>query len=197
MSRMSRWFTRFGDEWRQRYRDVVDVAAKDALHDSRWNALRSRRARRAIVAVGFVLIVAVTPAFIATWIAGAAVTVGIVVAWALLRRSLREVGDLPARLLDERQLAVRNRAYRTAWKLFMGVFTFALGVCAGVLLDASDFGASPIEVTMSLGAGLGVIAAVAGITALLPYAVLAWLEPGEPGDEPDLRIAREGDPAGR
>jgi hypothetical protein len=191
--RLPRFLATFVGEWRGQYRDMKDVHARDALNERRWDPVRTRRARLALSATGALLILTVTPAFVVSSVAGATVTVGLVALWMVLRRSLREIGDLPDRVLDERQVALRNRAYRIAWKVFMGGFTLVLPLTAGLLYAASDRGASLVEITLPLEAGLGAIVALGGIVALLPYVVLAWLEPEEERHEPALRIVRQSD----
>lgn len=194
MSRLPRFLAIFVGEWRGQYRDLTDVHARDALYERRWDPVRSRRARMILVIVGALLIAAVIPVFALSTIAGIGVTVGIVACWFLLRRSLREIGDLPDRVLDERQVALRNRAYRIAWRIFMGVFTTALALTLGLMIGggAANGLAAPLEFSLPLGVALGLVVALAGVSAILPYAVLAWLEPGEQlGSEPsDLRVLR-------
>jgi len=198
VSGLRRRLATFAAEWRGQYRDVMDVHARDALHERRWDPVRSRRARLGLVAIGAALVLLAVPAFLLSSAAGLAATVALVACWYLLRRSLRELGDLPARALDERQVALRNRAYRIAWKAFMGFFTLLLAFAAGLLYGISESTAGgegagpadPVELAFAIDVGFGVIVALAGIVSILPYAVLAWLEPDErpERERPDLRV---------
>jgi len=188
----------FAREWRDRYREHMDVHARDVLHERRWDPLRSRRVRLALTAVGLALVVLAVPAFLLSNAAGVAVAVGLAVCWFLLRRSLRELGDLPERALDERQVALRNRAYRITWKAFMGFFTTLLALAAGMLYGISESvfdgeASGPVDrvaLSIAIDVGFGVVLSLAGIVALLPYAVLSWLEPDERAERErvDLRV---------
>ncbi len=198
MSGLRRRLATFVGEWHGQYRDVMDVHARDALHERRWDPVRSRRARLALVAIGAVLVLLAVPAFLLSSAVGIAAAVGLAACWYLLRRSLRELGDLPERVLDERQVALRNRAYRIAWKAFMGFFTLLLALTAGMLYgistsvgDGEGLGpADGVALSLAIDVGFGIVVAFAGIVSLLPYAVLAWLEPGESPERerPDLRV---------
>lgn len=195
MSRLPRFLATFVGEWRGMYRDATDLHARDALHERRWNGLRRRRVRLALVALGALAILAVAPAFLLTPTLGIVATLLVIGVWFALRRSLRELGDLPERTLDERQVALRNRAYRIAWKIFMGVFTTALAFVVGLTFGAAEGAgfAATIQPTLSAAGIVGVAVALAGVTAILPYAVLAWMEPEEEPHEQALRIVRSTD----
>lgn len=87
-------------------------------------------------------------------------------AYLMLRSSIRIIGDAPDELLDERQIAIRNRAYLYAyrWLALLGFlgFGFIMGVAdATNAEDASE------------GFALGVLL-FGFVASSLPSMVLAW-----------------------
>jgi uncharacterized integral membrane protein len=104
------------------------VTRVQALQDDpRFDRLRSVASRRLLVGLVAALVAAVTlvawqdevflllPLLLVTAAAGA-----------LLRRSVRLVADAPDEALDERLVAVRDRAYRTAYSIHVSVTMLAL-----------------------------------------------------------------------
>ena len=112
--------------------------ARDLQHDERFDAFRTLRARRALVVLGYLALFA---AAALSWadlpgLAGVAAHVvflfGIGVAF-VLRRALRQTDDAPDEALDERLVAIRNAAHRSA---FYAVVWATLAVLLGLLLAA-------------------------------------------------------------
>lgn len=89
-----------------------------------------------------------------------------VAAYLLLRASVRVVADAPDELLDERLVAVRNRAYLIAYRWLAMIMFFVFGFMAGV--TESD-GAPLTGEVLWFGAALLIF-----VTASLPSMVLAW-----------------------
>ncbi len=152
---------------------VSEKEVVEALNDTRWNALRTRKARRALV-VGFsaaaigLLVTAIDfgageeingllsgVVFIAF---GALLFLG----YFALRTSVRQLADAPDELLDERQIAVRNSVYLHAYRLSAGVLLSILVVALYDILSWPN-----------------VLFTVAMVMAALPSMVLAWQLPDE------------------
>jgi pimeloyl-ACP methyl ester carboxylesterase len=91
--------------------------------------------------------------------------------WLAVRRSVRLIADAPAELLDERLVAVRDRAYVGSYR----VLSFGIGLLAAVVVvlnDAIDQSAKAIDVQLSLLTA-GAYAAMWAVPAL-PSVLLAW-----------------------
>jgi uncharacterized membrane protein len=146
-------------------------------HDERMDRLRTLAARRTLVVVGYLL--AATAAGLAWWdppgLAELAVYLTFLVGvglWLLLQRVVRGVVDAPDEALDERLVAVRDAAYRTAHTAVFGatgVAIFALMFAAGDGWFVSGFDVEQRHLealffAFALGAGMST------------SAVLAWKE---------------------
>ncbi|MEO6797132.1 MAG: hypothetical protein ABI401_13265 [Candidatus Dormibacter sp.] len=76
--------------------------------------------------------------------------------------------------LDERQAALRDRAYRLAFRLILlGVIVMVLGAIAGSIADNSGTPIQPADVF-----GSRWIIGLLELLAALPTVVIAWLQPG-------------------
>jgi len=97
---------------RKNNEQLVAERTERLMTDTRFQTLRTPRARIALAVAMIALFVAIPAAWILLGsIAGVvAVLVGIVVWW-MLRMSVRLVADLPEEYLDERQSTLRNRSY--------------------------------------------------------------------------------------
>lgn len=158
-------------ELRAETMEKVAVLADRRLHDTRFDWLRSRERRRAFVAVWFVVVLAV--ALGALLDQPVLDVVGLIVAglvtW-LLRVVVRAIVDLPDEVLDERQVARRDSAYRLAYSALLSCVSLAL-VAMYVMADGQrpSYTVLPSHLnalflaTMLLGFGL-------------PSAIFAWTE---------------------
>ena len=80
--------------------------------DDTFQWLRTRKSRRTLAIICGLLCVAIIPSFApGGGIVGIAVTIAAWGSWWALRISTRPIAELPERFLDERQRAMRNRAY--------------------------------------------------------------------------------------
>lgn len=152
---------------------VTENEVVKSLNDTRWNSLRTRPVRRALV-IGFAATAAALMITSLDFGAGPGVTdvfsgiVFIVLGSALflgyfaLRTSVRQLADAPDELLDERQIAVRNSVYLHAYRLSSVVL---LGVLVIMLFDVFSWP--------------NVLFTVAMLMAALPSMVLAWQLPRE------------------
>jgi hypothetical protein len=95
--------------------------ARNLQHDERFDRLRTLPARRTLVIVGYLLAAAsgaleLTLEGLAGVWAPVAFCAGIGVAF-ILHRTLRATVDAPDEALDERLIAARDAAYRTAYRI--------------------------------------------------------------------------------
>jgi hypothetical protein len=167
------------DAARERNEAAVAARAERVLHDTRYDALRTRRARIALVAL-LVALIAATP-FV--WLTGGAIPGLIAVAVAVgalafVRVSIRVVADLPADVLDERQRSVRDRAYVEAYRWFAGLMI--VGACAGlvaVLVNVDDTDTWTVDITWN--AAMAVFWPIQLLAMSLPSIVVALGESDE------------------
>jgi general stress protein CsbA len=91
----------------------------------------------------------------------------------LLRTSVRHIADSPDELLDERQIALRDRSYLHAYRIISSIFALLL-VALFIRIDLSE---SAFEISEWWGTGtwFSLIMLMAG----LPSMVVAWLDKGE------------------
>lgn len=153
--------------------------AQTRLHDHRLDRLRTRRARRALVAVTGLLAVALPAAFLAGTSVGVVVLALTAGAWTALGQSVRTVADLPDEHLDERQVRVRDRAYVEAYR-WLSVLTILLGGSGllAFMLLRRDPAADVLTVSWDVAMGVFWFAAAAALA--LPSMVLALRESEPP-----------------
>ena len=145
--------------------------------DTRFNFLRTRKSRRIMIAVLSLLTVLVAlssalPAKASSYIG----TLGgllLFVGYLLIRTSVRHIADSPDELLDERQIALRDRSYLHSYRIISSVFAIAL-IALFIRIDLSE---SAFEISNWWGTGtwFSLIMLMAG----LPSMVVAWLDKGE------------------
>jgi hypothetical protein len=151
---------------RERERD--ERRARALRHDARFDRLRSLAARRALVVLGYLLLLTASamawadPEGFARGPAPGVFLLGIGVAF-VLRRTVRNAVDAPDSALDERLIAVRDAAHRSA---FMVVTWAMLGVLMALIL-AQASGPHHFE-ALFYAFGLGAM--------LTPTAIMAWRE---------------------
>jgi hypothetical protein len=142
--------------------------------DHKFQRLRTRNSRRILAVIS----VAIIPSFAQGGdIVGIAVTIAAWGSWWVLRISTRTVAELPERFLDERQRAVRNRAYFYAY-LILGYTVSALltiGLVVFVLVSEND----AVTLTTTWVQALGLTMSLTLLCSLLPSMVVAWSEAGE------------------
>lgn len=146
-------------------------------NDTRYNYLRTRKSRRSMVLALSLLTFLVAaspslPAKVSSYI-GALGGLLLLVGYLLIRTSVRHIADSPDELLDERQIALRDRSYLHSYRIISSVFILII-VALFVRIDLSD---SSFEVGNWFGTGawFSLIMLMAG----LPSMVVAWLDKGE------------------
>lgn len=146
-------------------------------NDTRFNYLRTRRSRRTMITVLVAMTVLVS---LSSALSGKAESyVGnlggllLLMGYLLIRTSVRHVADSPDELLDERQIALRDRSYLHSYRIISSVFALII-VALFIRLDLSE---SAFEITDWWGTGTwwALIMLMAG----LPSMVVAWLDKGE------------------
>lgn len=151
-------------------RDDSRRRAQKLQHDQRFDALRSLSVRRALVVGGYLLLLTAT--VLALWdplgegvlVAAPVYLLGFGVN-IVLRRVLRNIDAEHDEALDERLVAVRNAAHRTAYTIV--VVATAVAIVALLFTVGDNVEARHLE-TLFLGLLLG-----AGLT---PVSLLAWQE---------------------
>ncbi|MFM8969025.1 MAG: hypothetical protein ACKOI3_02060 [Actinomycetota bacterium] len=96
----------------------------------------------------------------------------VIVAYLIVRGSVRVIADAPDDLLDERQIALRNGSYRLAYIWLALIMFLAFGLMSGIGEAAADAPSDPSPFSTDsfmFGAVLLMF-----IAAALPSMVLAW-----------------------
>jgi hypothetical protein len=150
-----------------------------------WRAhLHARPGRRALVAVLLALCAALMlQGLVRAGPPLAFALIGLILANdVLLLVATSNVAELPEGAVDERQEAIRNHAYRLAYRLVMLV---SIGLLALIVVLAS-FG-DPIGWLQSVWTNTALVVAVgtslAQLVSFLPTMILAWSEPDPVGSE--------------
>lgn len=145
--------------------------------DTRFNFLRTRQSRRWMIGALTVLTILValssalptkTSSYVGT-LGGLLLLIG----YLLIRTSVRHIADSPDELLDERQIALRDRSYLHSYRIISSVFALAL-VALFIRIDLSET-AFEISDWWGTGTWFSLIMLMAG----LPSMVVAWLDKGE------------------
>lgn len=146
-------------------------------NDTRFNFLRTRKSRRLMIAGLTLLTVLVAlssalPSKASSYVG----TLGgllLLIGYLLLRTSVRHIADSPDELLDERQIALRDRSYLHSYRIISSVFALLL-VALFIRIDLSE-NAFEISEWWGTGTWFSLIMLMAG----LPSMVVAWLDKGE------------------
>lgn len=158
---------------REKNKQLVAERTERLMTDTRFQALRTHRARIALAVAMIALFVVIPAAWILLGsIAGiVAVLVGIVVWW-MLRMSVRLVADLPEEYLDERQRTLRNRSYVDAYRWFGGlvILVASSGIIAFIVLGEDP---DSWNVTLNYDAVMGVFWMIEAAALSIPSIVLA------------------------
>jgi hypothetical protein len=164
--------------WKERKEADLERKVERVQSDRKFQSLRSRRIRRILVIASALLCVGIIPGFAQGGvIVGALVAMAAGASWWILRISVRTIADLPDRFLDERQRAIRDRAYFNAYRIYVsimgGLATIAL--VTFVLVSEND----AVTLTTTWNQAIGVVMFVLVLASALPSMVVAWLDAGE------------------
>ncbi len=161
---------------RERNEKAVADMAETVMRDTRWDWMRTRRARLTIVGVMIALLVAIPFAWIfLPSLAAIGVTLAAAGVWWALRMSVRVIADLPEEYLDERQARVRDRAYVEAYRWFAGLTLVAATAALIWFVFASENDVATVDITWT--AGMAIFWTFEGLALTLPSIVLALREP--------------------
>jgi Ca2+/Na+ antiporter len=160
-----------------RSQKAVEEMAETVMRDTRWDWLRTRRSRIALVALMIVALAANAVAWLLIPLAGIVFVLIAAVLWWALRMSVRVVADLPEEYLDERQNRVRDRAYVEAYRLFAGVTLVAATAALVLFIVASTD--DQWTVTLTYGGVMAAFWTFEGLALALPSMVIALRERGE------------------
>ncbi len=164
--------------WKERKDADRERKVDRVMSDRLFQWTRTRMMRRVLVVAAAALCVAIIPAFAqGGGVIGIVVTVVAWAVWGLLRMSTRTVADLPDRFLDERQRALRNRAYVYAYLVLGWIVAglAAMGLIGFVVVSEDD----ATTLTTTWDQALGLALSVTLLISLLPSMVVAWLDSGE------------------
>lgn len=156
---------------------VTRIEVLKSQSDTRFNFLRTRKSRRLMIAALTTLTILV--AFSSALPTKASSYVGtlggllLLIGYLLIRTSVRHIADSPDELLDERQIALRDRSYLHSYRIISSVFALAL-VALFIRIDLSET-AFEISDWWGTGTWFSLIMLMAG----LPSMVVAWLDKGE------------------
>ena len=156
----------------RRNEQAVAEMADSVMRDTRFDWMRTRAARRGIVALMIAMLVAMPVAWMTLPSLAALGVVGLAaIVWWALRMSVRVVADLPEEYLDERQARVRDRAYVDAYRWFAGITLAAATVALVWFVVVSIDDAVLVEVTWN--GAMAVFWTFEGLALALPSMVLA------------------------
>lgn len=164
--------------WKERKEADTERKVERVQNDQRFQWMRSRRIRRILVIISSLLCVGIIPAFAQVGsIAGTVVTIVAALSWWALRVSVRTVADLPDRFLDERQRAIRDRAYLSAYRIYASIISglATLGLVIFVFVSEND----AVTLTTTWNQAIGAVLFVLVIASVLPSMVVAWQDAGE------------------
>lgn len=158
---------------RQRNADAVATQADRIMANTRYDRLRTRGARIALV-VGYLTCLALTAVsyLVIGSLAGLLAVLLAAVVWALLRVSVRTIADLPEDYLDERQAALRNAAYVEAYR-WLGGFVGLLGSAALIAFIVLGQDPDTWSVSITWNAAMALFWVCLGLVLALPSLVLA------------------------
>ena len=164
--------------WRERKEADRARKVERIQRDHRFQWLRSRSIRRILAVISAILCAAIFPSFAyGGGIVGIAVTIAAWGSWWTLRVSTRTVAELPERFLDERQGAMRNRAYVSAYLILAWIVCGLLS--AGLVVFTLIFENDTVTLTVTWDQALGVVLSFTLFMSLIPSMVVAWTDAGE------------------
>lgn len=148
-----------------------------AQYDTKFNFLRSCKIRRTLVVIYLLITILVVAAPTISGVYGKILgligCVFLIEGYLLLRSSIRHIADTPDELLDERQIALRDRTYLHSYRILVGLFSF-ISLVIFVRVDFNDE-----KFVVEHWFGFGTWYAALMLMATLPSAVLAWVDESE------------------
>lgn len=146
-------------------------------NDTRLNYLRTCRSRRIMIAgiSLLTLLLLFSPAF-SNKVSSFVSAIGgllLLIGYLTIRASVRHIADSPDELLDERQIALRDRSYLHSYRIITAIFIVIL-LALFIRIDLSE-SAFELEKWVNGSTWFALIFFMAG----LPSMVVAWIDNGE------------------
>jgi amino acid transporter len=159
---------------------IEGVTRKEVIksqNDTRLNYLRTCRSRRIMIAgISFLsLLLIISPVFsdkVSSYISAIGGLL-LLIGYLSIRASVRHIADSPDELLDERQIALRDRSYLHSYRIITTIFIIFLLILF-IRIDLSE-SAFVIENWVNGSTWFALIFFMAG----LPSMVVAWVDKGE------------------
>jgi hypothetical protein len=164
--------------WKERKEADLERKVERLQRDQKFQWLRTRTARRTLVIISALLCVGIIPGYAQGGaVVGIVVTIGAWASWWVLRISVRTVADLPDRFLDERQRAIRDRAYLNAYRIYVSIIggLATIGLVVFVFVSEND----AVTLTTTWNQAFGGVMFVLVLASVLPSMVVAWRDRGE------------------
>jgi hypothetical protein len=123
--------------------EITQVMSAEYAEKHRW-LLSHKNQRRFVVFAAATWLLNLFGAFDLSWNLGFSETlfswwsILMVASYLLLRQSVRALADAPTELIDERLRAVRDSAYRSAYRLMGWIFPITGGLVIGVAQSADE-----------------------------------------------------------
>lgn len=161
---------------RERNERAVAEMADTVMRDTKWDWMRTRRARLTIVGVMIAMLIAIPVAWMTVpSLAALGVVALAAIVWWALRMSVRVVADLPDEYLDERQARVRDRAYLEAYRWFASITLLAATLALIWFVATSENDLVTVDITWA--GAMAVFWTFEGLALTLPSIVIALREP--------------------
>ncbi len=161
---------------RERNERAVAEMADTVMRDTKWDWMRTRRARLTIVGVMIAMLIAIPVAWMTVPSLAALGVVALAgIVWWALRMSVRVVADLPDEYLDERQARVRDRAYLEAYRWFASITLLAATAALIWFVATSENDLVTVDITWA--GAMAVFWTFEGLALTLPSIVIALREP--------------------
>ncbi|MEM1263459.1 MAG: hypothetical protein AAGH76_13745 [Pseudomonadota bacterium] len=162
-------------EKREVFLNLAESHASRALHDQRWDRLRTPINRKRLVVATYAMLLVYSVANFSDqpFLALFALIGFMGLAW-MMRIASRTIPDIPDELVDERMRAVRGVVYRYAYIGAVTIFSFVIALEIGLTLLGKVW-PSVGPLTGEQWFELMFIAFFA--TLVLPSAIFLWTEP--------------------
>lgn len=143
-------------------------------YDTKFNYLRTPKMRKSLVLSNCIMTLIVLFSSIVPSAYSKFVTytgpLFLLAGYLLIRTSVRHIADTPDELLDERQIAIRDRSYLHSYRIISSLFALVI-VALFIRIDLSE-----TDFVIEDSSGTETWFALIMLMAGLPSMVLAWLD---------------------
>ena len=127
--------------------ESVAASAEKVLTDHRFDWLRTSR-NRVLLAIATIIVIALVPAaYAVNSVVGLLAILATFGMYLLLRLAVRSIADLPDEYLDERQVSIRDDAYRAAFLWFAGLVVVMVSALLLLFMFRSTNGVLTLSLT--------------------------------------------------